>query len=275
MTDYATLEQTAKQMRIDMIRMTKHTGNTGAHIGGALSLAEIMTVLYHSVMKYHPDDPTWEDRDRLILSKGHGVMAQYAAMKSVGILDEKELMTFKDDEGRLYAHPTLDMKLGIEFASGSLGQGLSQGVGTALALRKKGNNHSHVFVIVGDGECNEGQIWEAAMSAAHYELNNMTIIIDQNHLQYDGETETVLRLGNLEKKWDSFGFNTMVVDGHDVKQLCSTLFNRKRSSQPRAILAQTVKGKGISFMENNLLWHNGRLTDAQYQQAMKELGADI
>lgn len=263
----------SSQMRIDVIRMTKQTGNTGAHAGGSLSMVEIMAVLYNAVMKYKISNTRWEERDRFILSKGHGVIAQYAAMKSIGILTDEELMTFKKNETRLYAHPSMNMDIGIEFSSGSLGQGLSLGVGTALALKRKLNYDSRVFVLLGDGECNEGQIWEAAASASHFKLNNLTVIIDKNKLQYDGETTLVLNMDNIEDKWKAFGFTCVVVDGHSVEQLIEA-FNVV-SDKPITIVAETIKGKGITFMENNPEWHNNRLSDEQYKQAMFELGVII
>jgi transketolase len=263
----------SKQMRIDVIRMTRHSGNIGAHIGGSLSMIEIMAVLYNGVIKFKKDDTTWEGRDRFILSKGHGVMAQYAAMKSIGLLSDDDLMTFKNNETRLYAHPSMNLQIGIEFSSGSLGQGLSLGVGTALALRKKNNYSSHVYVLVGDGECNEGQIWEAAMAASHFKLNNLTVIVDKNKLQYDGETADVMNMDNFAAKWSAFGFETLTVDGHSVEQLLVAF--RTGTNKPKAIIAETVKGKGVSFMENNPAWHNNRLTEDQYKQAMAEKGVTV
>jgi len=158
-------------------------------------------------------------------------------------------MTFKNNETRLYAHPSMNLQIGIEFSSGSLGQGLSLGVGTALALRKKNNYSSHVYVLVGDGECNEGQIWEAAMAASHFKLNNLTVIVDKNKLQYDGETADVMNMDNFAAKWSAFGFETLTVDGHSVEQLLVAF--RTGTNKPKAIIAETVKGKGVSFMENN------------------------
>lgn len=266
-------ETYSKQMRIDAIRMTKATGNNGAHIGGSLSIIEIMAVLYGCVMRYKVDDPLWEERDRFILSKGHGVIAQYTAMKQAGILSEQELMTFKQNCTRLYAHPSMNMDIGIEFSSGSLGQGLSLGVGTALALKLKGNVVSHVYVLLGDGECDEGAIWEATESASHFNLNNLTVIIDRNHLQYDGNTEQVMAKGNLASKWTAFGFKAIEVDGHAIEQLLESL--QKKADTPIVIIADTIKGKGVSFMENDPLWHNGRLSDEQYKQAMFEQGVMV
>lgn len=263
----------ASQMRVDALKMTKSTGNTGAHIGGALSMIEIMAVLYNGVMKYDIKDPCWEGRDRFILSKGHGVMAQYVAMKSVGIISDEELQTFKHNDTRLYAHPSMNKDIGIEFSSGSLGQGLSLGVGTALALKQKGNENSRIFVLIGDGESNEGQIWEAAMSASHFNLDNLVVIVDKNNLQYDGNTSMILNMDNVVDKWRAFGFETISINGHSVEELI-TAFSM-RPSKPYAIIAETVKGKGVSFMENDASWHNNRLTDDQFKQAMEEQGVSV
>ena len=258
----------AKEMRKDVIKMTYNVGTTGAHIGGSLSMIEIIATLFICVMRYDIQNTRWEERDRFILSKGHGVMAQYTAMKQIGKITDEDLTTFKKNETVLHAHPSMNMELGIEFSSGSLGQGLSLGVGTALALKIKSNNISRVFVLIGDGECDEGSIWEAAASAAHYELNNIVAIIDKNGLQYDGNTENVLNMNNLEDKWRSFGWEVYIVNGHNIEALLSVL--TRRTDKPIAVIADTVKGKGVSFMENNPIWHNGRLTDQQYQQAMDE-----
>lgn len=268
-----TCKRIASQMRVDALQMTKNTGNTGAHIGGALSMIEIMAVLYNVVMKYDIKDPYLEGRDRFILSKGHGVMAQYVVMKSVGIISDEELLTFKHNDTHLYAHPSMNMDIGIEFSSGSLGQGLSLGVGTALALKQKGNDDSRVFVLVGDGESNEGQIWEAAMSASHFNLDNLVVIIDKNNLQYDGDTNLILNMDSVADKWKAFGFETVTINGHSVEELI-TAFSR-RPSKPYAIIAETVKGKGVSFMENDASWHNNRLTDDQFKQAMEEQGVSL
>jgi len=260
----------AHEMRLDALKMTYNVGSTGAHIGGALSMIEIMAALYVGVMTYEINDKQWEGRDRFILSKGHGVMAQYAAMKQIGILTDEDLLTFKKNTTCLFAHPSINMDLGIEFSSGSLGQGLSLGVGTALALKRKGNSKSHVYVLVGDGECDEGSIWEAAASAAHFKLDNLTMIIDKNGLQYDGKTDIILSMDNLTEKMSAFGWNTINTDGHSVQALIASL--KVRDNKPVAIIAHTVKGKGVSFMENNPLWHNGRLTEQQFEQALAEQG---
>lgn len=266
---YQKCKNAALQMRKDALRMSLAAGDSGAHYGGGLSMMEIMDVLYLAIMKIDADNPYDDNRDRFILSKGHGVLALYAALKQVGFVTDEDLDTFKTNNTFLYGHPSMNILKGIEFSSGSLGQGLSLGVGSCLALRRKGNNTSKVYVLLGDGECDEGSVWEAAASAAHYNLVQLIAIIDKNMLQYDGETKSVLSMDNLEDKWRSFGWDTIVVNGHDVERLYDAFTTEH--DKPLAIIANTVKGKGISFMENNPLWHHSKLSQKQYEAAMKEL----
>lgn len=261
----------SEEMRIDSIKAAYSTGKNGAHIGGTLSMIEIMAALYVGVMNISKDNLHSDDRDRFILSKGHGVLAQYAALKQIGVLDDDELMTFKKLGTRLFAHPSRDLDIGIEFSSGSLGQGISLAVGVALALKKK-NNPAKVYVLLGDGECNEGSVWEAMASAAHFRLNNLIVIIDRNRLQYDGETTEVMSMESLSDKFGAFGFDTVETDGHDIAALLDAF--SYSGEKPYAVIADTVKGKGVSFMENNPLWHNGRLTDEQYNIAMNEVAGN-
>lgn len=270
MADMAVVEKcarAARQMRIDSLRAAYGAGRNGAHIGGTLSMIEIMAALYLGVMNINKDMLTDPARDRFILSKGHGVLAQYAALKQIGVLSDEELMTFKHSGTRLFAHPSRNADIGIEFSSGSLGQGISLAVGVALALKRKGLA-ARVYVLVGDGECDEGSVWEAVASAAHYKLDNLVIIVDKNRLQYDGNTEDVLSMESLSDKFRAFGADVTDVDGHDTAALLGALSHK--SERPYAVIARTVKGKGVSFMENNPLWHNGRLTDEQFRQAMEE-----
>ncbi len=261
------LQNIAGEIRKDIIRMTYAAGPQGAHIGGSLSLCEIMAVLYHDVMHFDKEKVGMPERDRLILSKGHGAIALYAALKSIGIFTEEDLLTYKKDGSIITAHPTYLPEKGIEFASGSLGQGLSIGVGVALGLKKK-DNPAIVYVIVGDGECDEGSIWEAAASAAHYDLDNLVCIVDHNRLQYDGKTAEILNMDSLKDKYGSFGWETVEADGHNCEALSKAL--RLHSDKPLAVICNTVKGKGVSFAENNYRWHNSSLSEAQYQQAMAE-----
>lgn len=266
---YKKCKVAAADMRKDSLRMSLSAGSSGAHYGGGLSMIEIMSVLYLAIMKVDGNNPYDDKRDRFILSKGHGVLALYAALKQIGYLTDEELGTFKTNNTFLYGHPSMNIPKGIEFSSGSLGQGLSLGVGSCIALQRKGNTVSRVYVLLGDGECDEGSVWEAAASAAHYNLKQLITIVDKNMLQYDGETNKVLSMDNLEDKWRSFGWDTVEIDGHDIEQLYDAF--TKQHDRPLAIIANTIKGKGISFMENNPLWHHSVLSNKQYEEAMKEL----
>ena len=254
----------AKEMRIDILKMALVAKGTGAHLGGSLSLVEIFSTLY-SFMNFNIKD--LNNRDKIILGKGHGVMAQYAALKQLGLYTQDEIETFETKNAVVYAHPYIDEMRAIDFSSGSLGQGLSLGVGAAIAQKLKKQNKK-TYVILGDGECNEGQVWEAAMSAAHYKLNNLVVIIDNNHLQSDGSTEYVMKMDML-KKWEAFGFNTIECDGHNELELLKAYSSQKEN--PLAIIANTIKGKGVSFMENDRTWHLRVLTRDLFEQAMNEV----
>lgn len=262
------LYQMADEIRLDCLRMGLNTGANGAHFGGSLSLVEIMAVLYGHVMRINPSRPRWEGRDRFVLSKGHGAMSYYAALKQVGFVTDDELMTFKSNNTFLYGHPSMNVDRGIEFSSGSLGLGLALGVGTALGLRLKGNTDPRVYVLLGDGECNEGTVWESAISASHFGLSNLTVIIDKNGLQYDGATGNILDMGDLASKFESFGWYVQVVNGHDIGELL-TAFD-KQSQRPKAIIANTIKGKGVPYMENNARWHHNRLSRKQFDEIIKD-----
>lgn len=262
-------EQAAGRIRRQIIDMTYSTGKTGAHLGGSLSIVELLAGLYAGMIRYHAEDPAWEGRDRVILSKGHAAMALYPALAEAGIISKEELATFKQDGSRLGGHPSLNGLPGIEYASGSLGQGLSLGVGACLALKRKENRDSRVFVFLGDGECDEGSVWEAAACASHYRLDNLVAVVDMNAIQYDGYTTEVLDMSPFEKKWQDFGWETVSIDGHNMEEVLDAY--RKHGEKPLAILAKTVKGKGVSFMENNWKFHNAALSQEQYNQAIGEL----
>lgn len=265
--DYGFLRNKAGDIRKDIIDMTFHAGGFGAHLGGSLSLAEIMSVLYFSVLNFDAKNMDKEDRDRLILSKGHGAVALYAAFKEAGIISKDEMDSFRHGESWLTAHPVMDIKKGIEFSSGSLGQGLGLGIGTALSLKMK-KNAAHVYVILGDGECNEGAVWEGVMYAPQLALDNITVIVDKNGLQCDDRTTEIVSMENMAESWKSFGWDVDVIDGHDVEQIDAALSTKH--DRPFVIIANTVKGRGVSFAENNPLWHMGRLTKEQYEQAISE-----
>ncbi len=267
----AKLQAMTKRMRRNMLDMALGAGSMGSHVGPGLSIVEIVAVLYGAVMRLDPKNPFWPERDRFILSKGHGALAFYTALAEAGIISREELKTYEEPESYLTGQPGMCMEKGIEVGSGSLGHGLSIGIGMALAGAKLHIPYQ-TYVVVGDGECNEGSIWEAAMAAAHFKLSSLTVIVDANGIQSDGRCEAILDMGPHEKKWESFGWEAAVVDGHDVGALFDAFTNpRAYPNKPRAIVAKTVKGKGVSFMENNNDWHHNRLTKAQHETAMAEL----
>lgn len=267
------VEQMALNMRHRILDMSlRCEGPT--HLGGGLSLVEIMAVLYGAVMNIRPNDPHWEDRDRFILSKGHGVLALYTALAEVGLISEDEFKTFKENDSNLISHPVMNLDLGIESSNGSLGQGLSMAVGLAWAARRKGKSHS-IYVVMGDGECNEGSVWEAAMSAAQFKLGNLVAVVDNNNFQSDGASEEIISASDLSSKWRSFGWNVVDVDGHDVEKLLEILSNVNSPEMPTCVVAHTTKGKGIDFMENNNEWHHNRLTQASYEKAIASLEGKI
>lgn len=266
------LEDLALRIRKDIIdatyKVSLHRGKT--HIGGSLSMCEILSVLYGKVLKVSKDNLKSQNRNRFILSKGHGALALYAALKEVGIISLDDFLSFKDDDSHFWTHPTFSPKHGLEFASGSLGIGISLAVGTALALKLKGNS-SKVYCLVGDGECDEGEVWEALSFANHHQLNNLTVIVDDNNMQLDDFTSKIVDKSNLAKRIESFGFNVVEVDGHDLESL-DKAFVTSHDDMPLAVIAHTIKGKGVSFIENNPTYHTGSLTKEQYEQALAEIG---
>lgn len=258
------IKKVASRMRKDILNMAHNCGTMGAHLGGSMSAVDVLAVLYTQIMENDGDL-----RDRFIMSKAHSVMAQYAALHQVNKITDEEISKAMMPGSFLYKHPCMNIDKGIEFSGGSLGQGLSLGAGTAWALKKSGNCKSRVFVLVGDGECNEGAIWEAAAAIAQYNLNNLTVIVDCNKLQNDGMTEEILNFNNMAERWTSFGFETCEIDGHNHAEIFKAL--SKQGDKPRAIIAHTVKGKGVSFAENVVDWHASYLTDALYEKAVGEL----
>ncbi len=262
------LEAMARRIRLGVAQMTYQSGLKGAHLGSSMSMAEILAVLYGDVMHCDPKNPLSPDRDRLVLSKGHAAVALYAALHEAGFLTKDDIDHAMHGESPYYEHPQMDPSHGIEFSSGSLGQGISLAVGTALGLKKKGLS-AKVFVILGDGECDEGQVWEAAAAVAHFGLTNVTVIVDDNGLQFDGRKEEILKAGDPAARWASLGYDVTVTDGHDMEALRNALL--AESEKPRVILAKTVKGKGVRFAENEVTWHTGRLTDDLYQEAIREI----
>jgi transketolase len=263
----------AKTMRHKILEIS-HTCNQSAHLGGGLSMVEVMAVLYGRVLRFKVGQPRWEERDRFILSKGHGVLGYFPALLVAGIINEDTFKTFKTNESDLIAHPVMNLDLGIESSNGSLGQGLSMGVGIAVAAKKKKSDFK-VYVYMGDGECNEGSVWEAVMSAAQLGLDNLTAVVDYNKLQSDGDSRQIMDLADLAGKFKSFGWDVHEIDGHDIAQIVKAFEAPLVSGRPRILVAHTVKGKGVSFMENNNEWHHNRLTKANYELALAELGVSL
>jgi len=265
------IQQMALNIRKNIIQTGFLSRTKGAHFGGSLSMAEILAVLYSSFVKYDLND--LEHRDRVILSKGHAALGLYSALYEVGLLTKEDLDSFERDGSDIVAHSKRNLLKGQEFSGGSLSLGLSYAVGVAHACKRKGLNN-RVYAIVGDGELNEGLVWEAFMFASHYQLDNLTVIIDHNHLQADGFVEDVLNTSPLFDKMKAFGFDVMQVDGHSVSELYDAL-SKPSSVKPTAIIAETIKGKGISFIENKAKWHHGSLNEARFKKAMKELGEEV
>ncbi|MBI4647698.1 MAG: transketolase [Bacteroidia bacterium] len=253
-TDIEKLKEIARNIRVDVIRSLASAGS--GHTGGSLGLADVFTVLYFNILNHRPRQPQWEDRDRVILSIGHVAPVLYAALANAGYFDREELLTLRNLGSRLQGHPGKEHGLpGIELSSGSLGQGLSVAVGLALAA-KMDNKSWRIFSIHGDGELQEGSIWEAAMSAAHYKLDNITAIIDRNFCQIDGRTEDVMALEPLEDKWKSFGWSVISCNGNDIGELLKAFDTAiKIVNTPTVIIAKTKMGKGVKSIEDDYRWH--------------------
>lgn len=252
-------------IKLKALEIALNSGSFGAHIGGSFSCIEILASLYE--LANIPDGNT-ENRDRIILSKGHSALSLYTVLWKKGLISDDELKTFDTPGTRFHVHPHRNKHFAVEASTGSLGLGFSYGVGVAFACRRN-NLNNRIFVLLGDGECDEGIVWEAAMSAAHYNLNNLTVIIDVNGFQVDGETTSVMNSSSLVEKFKSFGFDVCAIDGHDIESLLKIL--PVRSEKPRAIIANTIKAHGISFLENNKLSHQCSLTKKKYQQAVDDI----
>jgi len=244
-----------------------HKAGSG-HPGGSLSATDILTALYFNIMNLEPKNPKWEDRDRFVLSKGHAAPALYASLAQAGYFDLKELMTLRKLGSRLQGHPDMKRTPGIESSTGSEGQGLSNGIGMALAGRLDERPY-HVYVILGDGEMDCGQVWEAAMSGAHFKVDNLTAIIDRNYYQLDGATKDIMSIEPLKSKWLRFGWNVIEINGHNMKNIITALREAKKvKSQPTVIIAKTVKGKGVSFMEHTADYHGKAPHNLEYLDAL-------
>ena len=263
------LEKMARQLRRHVITMTATAGS--GHPGGSLSAADIVTALYFKVMCHDPENPRWLDRDRFILSKGHAAPILYAALAECGYFPVEELSTLRKLDSRLQGHTDRTLTPGVEMSAGSLGQGLSFGIGVALAawLDKRGYQ---VYVLLGDGECEEGQVWEAAMFAPHFQIDNLTAIVDNNGLQLDGRCCDIMGIEPLADKWRAFNWHVIEINGHDMSQILQALKEARQIKQrPTVIIAHTVKGKGVSFMENNVDFHGKAPTPQEAEIALKEL----
>lgn len=268
-TDIKQLQEKAKEVRKGIIEAVY--SNKSGHPGGSLSIADIMTVLYFNQMNIDEKNPKWEDRDRLVLSKGHCSPALYSCLANRGFFDVEKLKTFRNINSNLQGHPDMNKVPGVDISSGSLGQGLSCANGMAIA-GKMDNKNYRVYCILGDGEIEEGQVWEAAMASNKYKLDNLCVILDNNGLQIDGKVEEVKVLDCLYSKWESFGFNVIPCDGHNIEMLIDSFEKaRQTKGQPSIIIARTVKGKGVPFMENKAEWHGKAPNDEQYERAMKAL----
>ena len=259
----------AKAMRRRIIEML--AASKSGHPGGSLSAVEILTVLYFQEMKIDPNEPANPDRDRFVLSKGHAAPALYAALAERGFFPREDLLGLRKLGSHLQGHPDMRKTPGVDMSTGSLGQGLSASVGMALAGRLDQKNY-RVFTLIGDGECQEGIVWEAAMAASHFKLENLTAFLDSNGLQIDGPCQEVMGVEPLDQKWRAFGWHVIVVDGHDLSQISDAIAAAKLvKGQPTMIIAKTVKGKGVSFMENQAGWHGNAPNAEQAAQALAEL----
>ncbi|PKL35101.1 MAG: transketolase [Spirochaetae bacterium HGW-Spirochaetae-1] len=263
------LKARAKQIRLDIIDTTVAAG--GAHIGGGMSIVEIMTILYYKYAKVDPSNPKWEDRDRIIVSKGHAGVCVAPVLANKGYFPREDLKTFNQFNSPFGMHlDSLKVK-GVDASTGSLGHGLSMSVGMALGARVQGKSWN-TYCILGDGECNEGSVWEAAMSASHFKLTNLITFVDRNNLMIDGPTEQVMRLEPFADKWKAFGFIVKEIDGHDFNALSEAIeYAHSEKSGPVLILCHTIKGKGVDFMENEVKWHYGSVDSVLAQKARESV----
>ncbi len=265
----AELNKIANKLRLDVIEMTSAAGS--GHPGGSLSSADIMTALYFKVLNHRPEDPSWDGRDRFVLSKGHAAPILYASLAESGYFPVEELLTLRKMGSRLQGHPVRGKVPGVEMSTGSLGQGLSMACGMAIAAKMDSKKH-HIYCLLGDGELQSGMNWEAAMFASHYEMNNLIAFVDRNSLQITGNTEDVIGLDPLIDKWEAFGWRVKNIDGHDMGEIlkaCS--WAKKASKKPSMIILNTVKGRGVSFMENNVDFHGKCCNSEESKCAEKEI----
>ncbi|MBP5769831.1 MAG: transketolase [Bacteroidaceae bacterium] len=255
-------------MRLHAMDMALAAGNRGAHVSGSLSCIEIYAVLYGAILNYDLDNPLWQDRDRFIAGKEHARLAEYPARAEMGFYPVDVLHTYEENDGLLVGHQ-LRRELGVEYASMSLGMEMSFVVGKAI-LAKQTQQKYHIYCLLGDAECEEGPVWEAFIPAAHYKLDNLTVIIDRNYMSVDGNTEELMAQLDMQRKMEAFGWESVTIDGHDIHQLMEAL-SHKPEGRPYAVIAQTTKGKGVSFIENKKAWHQAIMGEQLYHQAIEEL----
>ena len=266
------VQEKAKAIRVSIVQSV--TAAKSGHPGGSLSIADVMALLYYVEMNVDPANPKAPNRDRFVLSKGHAAPALYATLAEKGYFPKEELLNLRKIDHTLQGHPDMKHTPGVDMSTGSLGQGISCAVGMALANKLDKNDH-RIYTVLGDGECQEGQVWEATMSAAHYKLDNLCIIVDNNNLQIDGHVDEVMSVYPLDKKFEAFNCHVINVDGHDFDQLRAALKEaRETKEMPTVIVAKTIKGKGVSFMEDQQGWHGVAPNEEQYHAAMKELEAE-
>jgi len=269
MKDVKELENIAKMIRTDIVKMI-YKAQSG-HPGGSLSCTDILTVLYFYEMNINPNNPKMENRDRFVLSKGHCSPALYATLANRGFFERDELETFRNISSNLQGHPDVNKVKGVEMTTGSLGQGLSVANGMAIAGKLDQKDY-RIYCLLGDGEIQEGQIWEAAMTSAHYRLDNLCVIVDNNNLQIDGKVNDVMNIYPIDEKFKNFGFEVISINGNSIEEIISAFNQAKLTKQkPTVIIAKTKKGKGISFMEDNIKWHGKAPNKAEYEQAINEL----
>ena len=266
--DKIKLEKIALEVRKSVL--TEVYSAASGHPGGSLGIADVLTYLYFEEMNVDPKNPTDPDRDRFVLSKGHTSPALYAVLAEKGFFPKSDLTTFRHKDSYLQGHPVVNKVPGVDMTTGSLGQGISTACGMALSAKISEKKY-RVWTVLGDGECQEGQVWEAAMFASHYGLNNLCAFVDFNGLQIDGAVTEVMNPTPIDEKFKAFGWNVVVIDGHNFEQIANAVNTAKTSSKPTAVICKTIKGKGVSFMENQCKWHGSAPNKEQYEQGMKEL----
>lgn len=264
------LEELARKCRVEIVKMV-HRAQAG-HPGGSLSEIDLISALYANYMRIKPDEPNWDDRDRFILSKGHASPGMYAILAEMGFISKEDLKSYRVLGGVCQGHVDMKWCPGVDFSAGSLGMGLSYGMGCSIAARLEGSDRN-IFVMLGDGEIQEGSVWEAAMAAKHHELGNLKVILDRNRIQNDDFCESQMRMFDIPAKWQSFGWEVMEIDGHDTEDIVKGLdFLVNTNDNPAILIAHTIKGKGVSYMEDNPAFHGAAPNDEQFQIAMEELG---